>query len=141
MEIMGEQHEIAAAFITRVFLGLLFLLQGYDSVFNVKVKNVIETYQSSFANTGIPKFFTVCGVWFTSYTELICGFLLTIGLFEYYSLYLLSINLILASVAFSINAPMWDMRHVFPRLVLLLFLLAIPHVWNVWSLDNLIMKP
>ena len=141
MEIANQYHEVASAFIARIFLGCLFFFQGYDAVFNVKIKNIIDTYQNSFVNKGIPKFFTVCGAWFTSYTELICGLLLILGLFEYCSLYLLAINLIIASIAFSINSPMWDMRFLFPRLILLLFLLVIPASWNIWSLDNLIFKP
>jgi putative oxidoreductase len=138
MEVIIQHHEIAAVFIARVFLGLLFLFQGYDAVFNVKVSNIIETYENSFAYKGIPRFLTVLGSWFTSYVELIGGFLLVIGLFEYYALYLLGINLIIASIAFGIATPMWDMRFVFPRLVLLIFLLAVPYSWHAWSIDNLL---
>lgn len=138
MDIITPYHEIAAAFIARVFLGLLFFFQGYDAVFNVKVKNVIEAYENSFANKGIPRFLTVLGSWFTSYVELIGGALLILGLFEYPALFLLGINLIIASIAFGITSPVWDMRFAFPRLVLILFLLAVPHEWNCWSLDNII---
>lgn len=138
MEAITQYHEVAAVFIARVFLGLLFFFQGYDAVFNIKIRNIIDTYQNSFANKGIPKFLTVCGSWFTSYVELIFGFLLVVGLFEYYALYLLGLNLIIASIAFGIITPMWDMRFVFPRLALLIFLLLVPGSWNMWSLDNLI---
>ena len=140
MDCISQHHETIAVFIARVFLGLLFFFQGFDSIFNVKIKNVIETYQNSFANKGIPKFFTIWGVLFTSYTELVCGFFLMLGLFEYCSLYLLGINLIIASFAFSINTPMWDMRYVFPRLIILLFLLLVPYSWNTLSLDYLLFK-
>ena len=138
MEAIIQHHEAAAVIIARVFLGLLFFFQGYDAVFNVKVKNVIEAYENSFANKGIPKFLTVCGSWFTSYAELIGGFLLVVGLFEYYALYLLGINLIIASIAFGITSPMWDMRFVFPRLALLIFLPVVPRSCDIWSLNNLI---
>jgi len=137
MSSLIQNHEIVAVFIARVFLGFLFLFQGYDAVFNIKIKNVIYTYQNSFASKGIPHFVTVLGSWFTSYTELICGFLLIMGLFKYYALYLLGIDLILASIAFGITTPMWDMRFVFPRLALLLFLLFVPIAWDLYSLDNL----
>lgn len=140
MESIIQHHEVAAAFIARVFLGFLFFFQGYDAVFNIKVKNVIETYEASFLQKGIPRFVTVAGSWFTSYVELIGGFLLIVGLFEYYSLYLLGINLLIVNVAFGISNPMWDMKYVSPRLALLLFLLIIPATWNVWSLDNLILN-
>jgi putative oxidoreductase len=130
------QHE-TAAFIARIFLGLLFFFQGYDAVFNVKIRNVIQVYENSFASKGIPRFLTVVGAWFTSYIEFIGGLLLILGVFQYYVLSLLGLDLIIASIAFGISTPMWDTRHVFPRLLLLLLLLIIPASWNVISLDNL----
>lgn len=135
METMVQYHIMASVCIARVFLGLLFFFQGYDAVFRIKTKNIIGLYEHSFSGKGIPRFMTVCGAWFTSYTELIGGFLLIVGLFEYPALYMLGINLIVASIAFGINTPMWDTRFVFPRLVLLLFLLVIPPSWNLFSAD------
>ena len=135
METINQYHEIACVFIARVFLGLLFFFQGYDSVFNVKIKNVVQTYQEPFMHKGIPKCITICAAWFTSCSALICGFLLAVSIFQYCALYLLGINLLIASIGFGINTPMWDTRFVFPRLILLLFLLFIPQEWNVWSLD------
>ncbi|MBK7818142.1 MAG: hypothetical protein IPJ60_11810 [Sphingobacteriaceae bacterium] len=63
-----------------------------------------------------------------------------VGLFQYYALYLLGINLIIAAIGFGITSPMWDTRYVLPRLLLLLFLLFVPQGWNTLSLDNLIFK-
>jgi uncharacterized membrane protein YphA (DoxX/SURF4 family) len=130
------QHEITAAFIARIFLGLLFFFQGYDAVFNVRIRNVIEAYEDSFASKGIPRFLTAGGAWFTSFIEFIGGLLLILGVFQYYVLSLLGLDLIIASIAFGISTPMWDTKHVFPRLILLLFLLIIPKSWNALSLDN-----
>ncbi len=138
MDTLTQHHESIAALIARVFLGLLFFFQGYDAVFKVKTSNVIDTYESSFANKGIPHFFTVCGAWFTSYAELIGGLFLITGLFEYWSLSLLGLDLVVASIGFGIVSPMWDTRHVFPRLALLIFLLAIPPAWDHYSLDHLL---
>jgi uncharacterized membrane protein YphA (DoxX/SURF4 family) len=137
MEPFTNYHEITAAFIARIFLGLLFFFQGYDAVFNVKIRNVIHAYENSFSNIGIPKFLTISGAWFTSFVEFVGGLLLIFGVFQYSILYLLGLDLLIASVAFGIATPMWDTRHVFPRLVLLIFLLAIPPSWNALSLDNL----
>lgn len=129
---------MAAVFIARVFLGCLFLFQGYDAVFNIKLKNVIASFQVTFENKGIPKFLIASTSWFTSYTELVCGLFLIFGLFEYCALYLLGINLIIAAIGFGINTAMWDTRHVLPRMLLLLFLLIVPQSWNLLSLDHLI---
>jgi putative oxidoreductase len=130
-------NQLLAGFIARVFLGFLFFFQGYDALFNVKIKNVVETYSDAFAYKGIPRFITITGAWYTSLIEFIGGLLLILGVFQHYTLYLLGLDLILASIAFGISKPMWDMRFVFPRLVLLLFLLVIPNSWNTISLDCL----
>ena len=76
MEIINQYHYIIAAFIARLFLGCLFFFQGYDAVFNVRIKNVITTFESDFASKGIPRFLTVTASWFTTLTELIGGALL-----------------------------------------------------------------
>lgn len=126
-----------AGLIARLFLGFLFFFQGYDAIFNVKIRNIISAYSDEFANKGIPKFITIIGAWYTSYIEFIGGLLLILGVFQQYTLYLLGLDLLLASVAFGISKPMWDMRFAFPRLILLIFLLVIPSSWNAISLDNL----
>jgi putative oxidoreductase len=137
MEIINQYHYIIAALIARVFLGCLFFFQGYDAVFKVKIKNVINTFENDFSDNGIPRFVTVVASWFTSIVEFVCGALLILGLFEYAALYLLGINLIIVAIGFGINTPMWDTRHVFPRLLLLLLLLILPQSWNSLSLDHL----
>lgn len=130
-------NQLMAGLIARLFLGFLFFFQGYDAIFNVKIRNIISAYSDEFANKGIPKFITIIGAWYTSYIEFIGGLLLILGVFQQYTLYLLGLDLLLASVAFGISKPMWDMRFAFPRLILLIFLLVIPSSWNAISLDNL----
>ncbi len=128
-------NEIAASFTARVFLGLLFFFQGYDAVFRVKVKGVIEAfeYPAGLKHLG---FLLVPAAYYTSYVELVGGLFLTAGLCRDYALYLLGTDILIASVAFGIVRPMWDMKYVFPRLALLLFLLVIPSEWDVISLDH-----
>jgi uncharacterized membrane protein YphA (DoxX/SURF4 family) len=140
MEELNQYHVNIGVLTVRIFLGVLFVMQGYDAVFKIKIRNVIDTYQDSFENKGIPRFLTAFGAWYTSLTELICGALLIIGLFEYVSLYLLAANLLMAAVAFGINTPVWDTRHVFPRLVLTVFLLVVPESWHFLCLDCIIFK-
>jgi uncharacterized membrane protein YphA (DoxX/SURF4 family) len=127
--------EAVAVFVARVFLGMLFFFQGMDAVFGVRLKGVIETVELPLRNKGVPHFLIVTGSYFTSYVQLVAGLLLIIGLFKYYALYLLGLDLIVASVMFGIVKPMWDMRYVFPRLILLLFLFLVPAEWDVLSLD------
>jgi len=127
--------EVIAVFVARVFLGLLFFFQGYDAVFKIGLKNVIDTAAAPLAMKGVPRFISVMGSYYTSYVQLIAGAFLIIGLLKYYALYLLGIDLLLACIVFGIVTPVWDMRHVFPRLVLLIFLLLAPARWDVLSAD------
>ncbi|HET7819086.1 MAG TPA: DoxX family protein [Bacteroidia bacterium] len=127
--------EVIAAFIARVFLGLLFMFQGIDAVFNVRIKGVMQEIEQPLISKGVPRPFIVFGAYYTSYVELIAGICLVVGFAKYYSLYLLGINLLIASVGFGIVNPMWDMKYVFPRLALILFFLLIPSEWDVLSVD------
>jgi uncharacterized membrane protein YphA (DoxX/SURF4 family) len=135
---MEHNHQITAIFIARIFLGCLFFFQGYDAVFRIKMKNVVLTYQSTFANSGIPKIIVIWASWYTSFTALLGGLFLVLGLFNYCTLCVLGVNLILTAIGFGINTPMWDTRFVLPRLMLIIFLLIVPHGWHAWSLDNLL---
>ncbi len=124
-------------FVARVFLGILFFFQGYEKVFRLPVREVIDSFHDSAQARHLPDALLKFGVYFTSYTELIGGFLLIAGLFKYYALLFLGVDLLFVALAFSILRPMWDMGHVFPRLVLLLFLLCLPAELDTFSLDCL----
>ena len=140
MEIIDQYHQEVGVFIARLFLGCLFFFQGFDAVFNVKIKNIPHTYNSTFLNNSMPKFLIISGSWFTSCSAFIGGILLILGLFEYCALILLGINLIVTAIGFGINTAMWDTRFVFPRLILIVFLLLVPQTLNIFSLDHLIFK-
>ena len=130
-----QHNEAFAAFLIRVFLGILFFAQGYDNVFRVSVKGVIKTFEHPLIVKNMPRSILVLSTYFTSYVELIGGFLLIIGFVKYYALYALGIDLLMATVAFSIIEPMWNLKHVFPRILLLFLLLIIPPQWDVISID------
>ena len=53
---------------------------------------------------------------------------------------ILGVNIIITAIGLGINSPMWDLQFVFPRLILILFLLIIPIEWKTWSLDSLFFK-
>lgn len=137
MEALAQYHQLAGITLARIFLGVLFLFQGYDAVFKIGLQQVTATYHINFSKKGLPRIITSFAAWFTAYTELICGFLLVFGLYEFATLYLLGINLIVAAIGFGMNAPLWDTRHVYPRLILVLILLLTPIQWHEWSLDYL----
>lgn len=130
--------ESAAPFLTRVLLGILFFIQGYDKIFNIKISNVIETIRPSYHKLKLPDFMIVLSAYFTSYIEFICGLFLMVGLMKYFSLYLLGVDLIIVSFGMSVINSVWNMELVFPRFLLLLFLLIYPAEYDVVTLQHLL---
>jgi len=131
-------HESALFFIFRIILGTLFMFQGVDKAFKLGIPKVANSFQYELGTKKFPKWVLIIAALFTSYVELIGGILLIVGLFKTYALYLLGIDLIVVSIAFSLIYPMWDMKFVLPRLLLLGILLYLPPAWDSFSLDSLL---
>lgn len=127
----------AAAFFTRALLGLIFMMQGYGKIFTYSVPTVYHNFFEDFEKTFLPKWLILTTAYYTSYVELICGFLLIIGLFRKCALYLLAIDLLVVSYGHGLLEPIWDLQHVIPRAILLIAILLIPSQWDKWNLDNL----
>ena len=130
--------ENIAPLLVRLMLGLLFLFQGYDKIFNIGISRVIATITPAYRKLRLPSYFILASADFTSYAELVGGVLLIIGLLKYFSLFMLGLDLLLVSFAFSILNPVWDMQHVFYRLALLVFLLLYPAELDTIMLGSLI---
>ncbi len=131
-------HESALFFILRTTLGVLFFFQGIDKAFKLGIPKVTSTFQKELGNIKIPRWILFIAATFTSYVELVGGILLVVGLFKYYVMYLLGLDIILVTIAFSLIQPVWDMKFVWPRLILLAILLYLPPEWDVLSLDELL---
>ncbi len=129
---------IAEVFI-RCFLGILFLFQGYDKLFVVKIKNVVNAFHKETDRKHIPEFLLVFTSYFTSITEFFGGILLITGVLHQYTPILLAINLLIVAFAFSFLRPMWDMQHVFPRVVLLTLTLLLSNYFY-FGLDTIILN-
>ena len=122
----------------RLLLGFIFLMQGYGKVFSIGVDNI---YQGGFTNEKyqvLPEFLLYATAYYTSYAELIGGFLLVIGLKRDWALYGLAIVLVVVTFGHGLASPIWDLSHVMPRAVLLIALLLLPKEWDRFSLDHLI---
>lgn len=130
--------ESIAPLFTRVLLGILFFMQGYDKIFTVKISNVIETIRPVYHKIRLPDFVIELTAYFTSYVEFTCGLLLLTGILKYFSLYLLGIDLIIVSFGMSIVNSVWNMELVFPRFLLLLFLFIYPEKYDVVTLQHLL---
>lgn len=132
---MNETNQQVAELLLRLFAGVLFLFQGYDKLFKVKMNNVIETFLPDAKQNNIPKPLVVVVAYFTSLAELIGGILLILGLMTNYALYMLSIDLLLVAFSFSFVQAMWDLKFVFPRLAIVTTLLLIPENYRKLCLD------
>ena len=122
----------------RLFCGIIFLFQGYDKLFKVKLNQVINTFDDEAEKKHIPKPLVVFSAFYSSIVEFFGGILMIVGLFKPIVLILLGFDLIMVAVAFSMIEAMWDMKHVFPRLVFVSVLMLIPAEWGIFSLDYLL---
>lgn len=127
-----------AELLIRFFTGIVFMFQGYDKLFRIKIPGVIDVFKVDAANKNIPGPLLSGLAYYTSYVEFIGGFLLIVGLFTNYSLYALGIDILFVTFAFSYLEPMWDMKHVFPRLILIVALLLLPEEYRQISVDYLL---
>ncbi|HEX3384944.1 MAG TPA: DoxX family protein [Mucilaginibacter sp.] len=136
---MNDRHSRAAAVLfARALLGIIFLMQGYGKVFTFTLPKVYHIFFLDFEKTFLPHWLIWATAYYTSYAELICGFLLIIGLFRKYALYLLAIDLLLVSFGHGLMEPIWDLQHVIPRAGLLIAILIMPSQWDRWNLDALL---
>lgn len=126
--------------IIRLFCGVIFLFQGFDKLFVVKINGVVDLFQRNAAQKRVPQFMQYGLAGYTSVMEFFGGILLILGLYKNYVLILLGFDVILVAVAFSVLEPVWDMRHVFPRLLIISVLLVMPDEWCRFSLDHFMHK-
>lgn len=127
-----------AILLVRLTLGTLFLFQAIDKVFIVGVKDFTTTVVSGLGKTKVPNEFVRMSAYLSSYIELIGGIMLITGIFLPLVYILLAINLVMVVVSFSFIQPLWDMKHVFPRLAMLVFLMSMPLESDVYHLGTLL---
>lgn len=134
-----ENLEIISLFV-RIVVGSLFFFQGYDKLFNVKVDNVVSAFSNGKLLTYLPQPLLRIVVLMSSYIEMVGGFFLIIGLFKFYILSLISIDMVIVSFVFSYYKAMWDMQFYFPRFLLICILWIIPKANDIYSLDFVFSK-
>ena len=133
---MNEYKLQIAELFLRLFTGILFLFQGYDKLFRIKMPGVIETFSADAQRYHVPRPLLTGLAYFTSIVEFIGGLMLIAGFLTNYTLYAMGLDLLLVSFAFSFMEPMWNLKHVFPRFVLIITLLILPQEYQVFSLDH-----
>lgn len=135
---MTEYKLYIAETLIRVFAGILFFFQGYDKLFKIKMRGVIDTFMADASRRNISRPVVSIIAYYTSLVEFFGGLLLVFGLFSTYTLLALGVDLLFVAFAFSFLEPMWDLKHVFPRFILVILLLILPIEQNIFSIDYLI---
>jgi thiosulfate dehydrogenase (quinone) large subunit len=133
---VAPDNSVVAYNLCRIILGILFLGQAFDKIFNIGVVKVADTFRQPLNK--IPSGVVTIFSYLTSYIELIFGALLLVGLFTKPALHLLAIDMVLVCIGFTMIKAMWDMQYYFPRLLLLVILLLLPEALNTFAIDNLI---
>jgi len=138
MDLKPTANRYAALIILRTLIGLIFFMQGYGKVFNFGIENLHHSFFVQYESTFLPKWLIWFTVYYTSFTELICGLLLTLGMFKQISLYFLGSVLIIISFGHGLLEPVWDLQHLFFRAAMLIALLLLPESWDKYKLDAFI---
>ena len=125
----------------RLVLGLIFFFQGYGKIFSWGVENIYESelFLGAYKDL-LPDFIIHGTAYYTSYIELIGGFILLFGFKTNYVLYALVSVLVIVTFGHGLAEPIWDLSHVMFRLILLVALLLLPREWDRFSLDHLFRK-
>ena len=139
MAIIIDPHTVAI-FLVRILLGILFFFQGFDKIFGVKMKAVIGAIEPSYQKIKLPPFMVVLVAYFTSFAELLGGLCLIAGVLKYASLYLLGVDLLIVSVGMSLLDPVWKMELVFPRFIMLVFVLVFPAHYDTLTLSHFLFR-
>ena len=128
----------AALLLAREILGILFLFQGYDKIFRIGIGNVADAASTPVTDKLFGKGFFKVLILLSSWVELLAGIMLMLGLQRDTGLLLLSADMLMTAVIFTLIKPMWDMKYYLPRLILLLILMIAPQAWDTFRIDSLL---
>ena len=138
---MIHLNKVVGVVTVRLILGFIFFMQGFGKVFSMGVENVYNAdfFYGTFKDL-LPEFLIYSTAYYTSYIELLAGFLLVLGLKTNYALYALASVLIIVTFGHGLAEPIWDLSHVMYRTILLVTLLIVPKEWDKFSMDTIIRK-
>lgn len=123
----------------RLLLGLILFWQGFGKIFDIGLENLYNGGFKAYEETFLPTFLIKFAAFFTSYGEFIFGLLLLLGLFRKYAYYGIGLILLIVSFGHGVQAPIWDLQHVFVRGALLIFI-AMAFDKDLLALDHYIKK-
>jgi uncharacterized membrane protein YphA (DoxX/SURF4 family) len=136
-----DLNRVIALATLRLVLGFIFLMQGFGKVFTWGIDKLyhMNFFYDTYKNL-LPTFLIRFTAYYTSWAELIGGFLVVIGLKRDIALYGLASVLVIVSFGHGLAEPIWDLSHVMPRTILLVSLLLLPKDWDKFSLDYFLSK-
>jgi putative oxidoreductase len=125
-----------AVLFARTVLGLIFFMAGVYKVFQQGPAGHVRQLFLPYSDTFLP----VWSLWVVGYTipfiELVGGVLVLIGWRTRLALVSLGCVLVVVTFGHLLKQPLYALHeHVIPRLVLLLFVLAVPREADRFSLD------
>jgi putative oxidoreductase len=135
-----ELNKRIALLSLRLIIGFIFFFQGYGKVVEIGVDQLHEMMFAPDFNGVLPSWFTQVIAYGTSYMELIGGALLILGFFRDWALYGLLSVLVIVAIGHGMVEPIWELKHVVFRLMLMLPLLLLPSSWDTIRLDTLILR-
>ena len=129
-----------AIFTTRWVLGLIFFMAGWAKCFKLTPKGHAEKYFTvPYDKTWIPDWMLWAFGTSIPVFELLAGLLVCLGLFRNIAYVILGAILVIVTYGHLLLDPLYDTTsHIFPRLVLLVFVFVAPRSCDVLSLDFLI---
>jgi uncharacterized membrane protein YphA (DoxX/SURF4 family) len=128
-----------AIFFARAVLGLIFFMAGVYKVFEQGPVGHVKQWFLPYADTFLP-LWSLWAVGLTiPFVELIAGAMVILGWYTRVALIALGCVLVTVTFGHLLKQPLYSFsEHVFPRLVLLIFVLALPAEADRLSLDALI---
>ncbi len=119
--------QVAARFICRWILGLLFIMAGWWKVFELgALEHARRFFVQGFAEHWIPEWLLWALGTVIPYLELIAGLLLLLGFKLRWTLTILGLLLIVTTYGHALQQPLFNIDgHTFTRLALIVFLLMV----------------
>lgn len=130
-----------AVFFARGVLGLIFFMAGVYKVFQQGPAGHVRQWFLPYSDTFLP----VWSLWAVGYTipfvELIGGAMVLVGWRKRWGLVSLGCVLLIVTFGHLLKEPLYAFHeHVFPRLVLLAFVLAVPPDVDQLSVDSFLAR-
>lgn len=135
----GAGNAAWAILFARAVLGLIFFMAGVYKVFQLTPAGHVRKFFLPYQDTFLP-IWSLWAVGFTiPFVELIAGALVLIGWRIREALIALGAVLVIVTFGHLLHEPLYPFHeHVIPRLVLLLFVLVMPHESDRFSVDRLL---